>query len=89
MANVKPVVLKSNGDKSELSSVDTLTIPTISANPIVSPPTGYVYLYALASDNNFYQMNSSGVIINLASSGGGSGLNFQEIIRLKVILNNI
>lgn len=89
MANVKPIVIKQNGHKTELSELDNLVIPLITAHPVSFPPTGFMFIYALSSDNNFYQMNSLGVTTNLASGGGSSGLTFQETLRINTILNNI
>lgn len=88
MADVKPIVQKASGEKSELSSSDVLTIPVITAHPSGNAPSGYVYLYALNSDNHFYQKDDTGVIIDLGAGGGGSGLTFNESLRLRTILNN-
>lgn len=90
MADVKPLVIGSDGIKKELSSSDSMLIPLLSSAPAGNPPSGYVYLYGLTSDTSIYQKNSSGTITVLTGgAGGGGGLTFQEVLRMKTILNNM
>lgn len=90
MADVKPLVIGSDGIKKELSSSDSMLIPLLSSAPSGNPPSGYVYLYGLTSDTSIYQKNSSGTITILTGgAGGGGGLAFQDTLRLNVILKNI
>jgi hypothetical protein len=85
MSNVKIVTIDTTGQRKELSSSDLLTIPVISSAPAGNPPAGHVYLYALDSDNHFYQKDDAGVIVDLGASG--SGLTHQQVLRLARINN--
>ena len=79
MSDVKVLVQKTTGEKSELSSSDILTIPVVPSHPVGNPPSGYVYLYALDSNNHFYQKDDTGTITDLASTGGGGSITVTEL----------
>lgn len=55
-----------------------------------TPPSGEEIIYA-KTDGKIYRINSSGIITEMTNvaGGGGGGLTFQEILRIKNILNNI
>ena len=47
MANVKPIILNASGVLEELSSSNTLIIPTLASHPGTNAPSGFVYIYSL------------------------------------------
>ena len=54
-----------------------------------SPTSGFQRLYP-KSDGKMYAKNSSGIETEITNVvGGGGGLSFQEIMRIKTIMNNI
>lgn len=54
-----------------------------------TPPSGEQIIYT-KGDGKVYNINSSGTITELTNvAGGGGGLSFQEVRRVKIILNNI
>ena len=54
-----------------------------------TPPSGEQIIYT-KGDGKVYNINSSGTITELTNvAGGGGGLSFQEVTRVKIILNNI
>ena len=53
-----------------------------------TPPSGEQIIYT-KGDGKVYNINSSGTITELTNVAGGSGLTFQEVMRVKIILNNI
>lgn len=52
-----------------------------------TPPSGEQIIYT-KGDGKVYNINSSGTITELTNVAGG-GLSFQEVMRVKIILNNI
>ena len=54
-----------------------------------TPPSGEQIIYT-KGDGKVYNINSSGTITELTNvAGGRGGLSFQEVMRVKIILNNI
>ena len=54
-----------------------------------TPPSGEQIIYT-KGDGKVYNINSSGTITELTNfAGWGGGLSFQEVMRVKIILNNI
>lgn len=54
-----------------------------------TPPSGEQIIYT-KGDGKVYNINSSGTITELTNvAGGGGGLSFQEVMRVKIILNNL
>ncbi len=54
-----------------------------------TPPSGEEIIYA-KTDGKVYRKNSSGLVTEMTNvAGGGGGLSFQEVLRIKNILNNI
>ena len=53
-----------------------------------TPPSGEQIIYT-KGDGKVYNINSSGTITELTNVAGGGGLSFQEVMRVKIILNNI
>ena len=54
-----------------------------------TPPSGEQIIYT-KGDGKVYNINSSGTITELTNvAGGGGGLSSQEVMRVKIILNNI
>ena len=54
-----------------------------------TPPSGEQIIYT-KGDGKVYNINSSGTITELTNVAvGGGGLSFQEVMRVKIILNNL
>ena len=54
-----------------------------------TPPSGEQIIYT-KGDGKVYNINSSGTITELTNvAGQGGGISFQEVVRVKIILNNI
>ena len=53
-----------------------------------TPPSGEQIIYT-KGDGKVYNINSSGTITELTNVAGGGGLTFQEVLRVKTILNNL
>jgi hypothetical protein len=85
MANVKPIVLNSSGVLEELSSSNTLIIPTLASHPGTNAPSGFVYIYSLTSDNSVYQKDSAGTVTKLTNDSSG-GLSEDDVIGLILCL---
>jgi hypothetical protein len=86
MADVKPIVLKATGEKTELGLNDVMLYPLLTLAPTSNPPTNYLYLYALS--DGFYQKDSLGVIIKLTNITSGVEVNTGELRRNLTIFNN-
>lgn len=66
----------------EIDVAEQATSPT-------TPPSGFQRMYP-KTDGKWYAKNSSGIEREITNTiGGGGGLSFQEIMRLKTIMNNI
>jgi hypothetical protein len=63
------VVLDANGTLDDTLFPDIRKIKEVATAPSGNPPSGYIYLYVLASDKHLYQKDSEGVITDLAAGG--------------------
>lgn len=68
---------------------DEITIAEQSSDPAL-PPSGFQNIYP-KTDGKIYSQNASGLVtdLTLGSSGGGGDYSYQDVLRLKTILNNI
>lgn len=72
MADVKPIVIKIDGNKTELSNSDNLMFPLLSGHPVSNPSPGYLYIYGLSGDKSMYQKDETGTVTKLTNNTGSS-----------------
>lgn len=68
MADVKQLVSKTDGTKTELGSSDVLLFPKIESSPAGNPAAGYSYFYIL--EDGIYEKNSAGIVSKLNNNFG-------------------